>query len=76
MEILRTIVLIGVTKNEYIEEVLSSSINVFSLLLIPDKYIPEFTGRIFLPRLKTNEEFTRSGYSEGTTTYLFLIIVI
>jgi len=35
MEILRTVILIGDTQNEYIEDVLSASINIFALNIVP-----------------------------------------
>lgn len=76
MELLRTIILIGDTYNEYIEKVLSSSVNVFSLLFVPEKYIPNMTGRIALPWQKNSEEFIWSGYKEATSFYLLLIVLI
>lgn len=76
MELLRTIILIGVTQNEFIEDVLSSSINIFSLLMIPDKYVPQITGKFALERVKTEGELDQSGYSEGTTFYLLIILFI
>jgi len=58
MELLRTIVLIGTTNNEYIETVVSSSVNIFSLLMIPEKYIPSISGQISLERIKTSDEYS------------------
>ena len=72
MEILWTIVIIGKTQNEYIEDILSASINIFALDFIPRKYIPEISGRLFLERLNTAFEEQRSGYDEGTTFYLII----
>lgn len=57
MELIWTIILIGKIENEYIKSVLQSSINIFALLFLPDKYVPEVNGKFPLERIKTSEDF-------------------
>ena len=68
--------MIGETWNEYIEDILSSTIDIFALLMIPDKYVPQISGKIALERAHTNGEFYWSGYEEATTFYLIIIIFL
>lgn len=76
MEILRTSVLIGETHNEYIEEIVSYSMDIFNLLFIPNKYVPEVSGKLFLKRISTDGEPWWSGYKEGVAFYFLLIVTI
>jgi len=76
MELICTIILIGDTKNEYIELILSSSINIFSILLIPDKYVPTISGKFALERVKTEGELAWSGYEEQTVFYLMASLFV
>ena len=57
MELVRTIILIGKIENHYIKSVLQSSINIFALLFLPDKYVPEVSGKFPLERIKTSEVY-------------------
>lgn len=76
MEILRTVILIGETRNEYIEDILSMNMNIFNLRIIPEKYIPSIKGNIDLERIKTDGELLRSGFYDGVAFYLLLQILM
>ena len=66
--------MIGKTHNEYIEQIVSFSMDIFTMLFIPKKYIPEITGKIFLKRVPTEGEPWFSGYKENVAFYFILII--
>jgi len=71
------IILIGNTVNDYIEVIISNSINPMTIMFFPPKKVPSMSiSGLPLPMLETNEEFTRSKLYTRVSIYIYLVIAL
>ena len=76
-DLLMSFVLVGFTTNEYIEQILTTSFNPMTNLILPRNKLPTVSIKgNSLPILETNSEFTQSGYFTRVSIYIYGMIAI